>query len=146
MDAVYDWLDWLWWGEIDVSELRPHGYIVLPRVIAMWTMVWWYRLGLTPNLSTRALWQPPADLLSGGPVSRDISGVRRRIDEGNENLVSPSPWNFKGPLTCRKILKHGISGFTSYAMEGVLWIFIALKMHRLGRVRTQDLWVQWQAH
>jgi hypothetical protein len=32
---------------------------------------WWYWLGLTPNLSTRALWQPP--VLSGGPVSRDIS-------------------------------------------------------------------------
>jgi hypothetical protein len=30
--------------------------------------------------------------------------------------------------------------------EGVLRIFIALKIHRLGRVRTRDLWVQWQAH
>jgi hypothetical protein len=27
--------------------------------------------GLTPNLSTRALWQPT--VLPGGPVSRDIS-------------------------------------------------------------------------
>jgi hypothetical protein len=27
------------------------------HVIALWTMVWWYRLGLTPNLPTGALWQ-----------------------------------------------------------------------------------------
>jgi hypothetical protein len=66
-------VDWLWWVETDVSELRPHGPIVHPRLLAMWTVVWWYRLGLTPNLSTRALWQPP--VLSGGPVSRDISGA-----------------------------------------------------------------------
>jgi hypothetical protein len=58
---------WLWWGETDVSELRLHGPIVHPRVTVMWTMVWWCRLGLTPNLSTRALW------LSDSPVSRDIS-------------------------------------------------------------------------
>jgi hypothetical protein len=34
------------------------------------------------------LWQPP--VLSGHPVSRDISGVSRRMDEGNENLVYPA--------------------------------------------------------
>jgi hypothetical protein len=28
----------LWRGETDVSELRPHGPIVHPRVIATWTM------------------------------------------------------------------------------------------------------------
>jgi hypothetical protein len=49
--------------------------------------------GLTPNLSTRALWQPP--VLSGGPVSRDISEASRRVGEGNENFVYPSPWDFQ---------------------------------------------------
>jgi hypothetical protein len=83
-------------------------------VIAMWTMAWWYRLGLTPNLSTRALWQPP--VLSGGPVNRDTSGASRRIGEGNENL-----------FCSRKILRHWTSGFTSHPKEGVLRIFIALK-------------------
>jgi hypothetical protein len=36
-----------------------YGPIVHPRVIAMWTMLWWYQQGITPNSSTRALWQPP---------------------------------------------------------------------------------------
>jgi hypothetical protein len=40
-----------------------------------------YRLGLTHNLPTRALWQPP--VLSGVPVSKDISWKSRRIDEEN---------------------------------------------------------------
>jgi hypothetical protein len=49
------------------------------------------------------------------------------MDEGNENLVYPSPWHFKGYLTCRKILRHGTSGFISHPKEGELRIFIALK-------------------
>jgi hypothetical protein len=102
-----------------------YGPIVHPRVIAMWTIVWWYRLGLTPNLSTRALWQPP--VLSGDPVSRDISGASRKMGEGNEKLVYPSPWDFKRSSTYRKVLRHGHSGFTSHPKEGVLRIFIALK-------------------
>jgi hypothetical protein len=88
-------------------------------------MVRWYLLWLTPNLSTRDLWQPP--VLSDGPVRRDISGASRRMDEGNENLIYPSPWDFKRSLTCRKILLHGISGFTSHPKEGALRIFISFK-------------------
>jgi hypothetical protein len=49
------------------------------------------------------------------------------MDEGNENLVYLSPWDFKRFLARRKILLHGTSGFTSQPKEGVLWIFIALK-------------------
>jgi hypothetical protein len=49
------------------------------------------------------------------------------MDEGNENLVYPSPWDFKSSLTCRKILRHGTSGFT-YLSEGkCAATFIALK-------------------
>jgi hypothetical protein len=95
------------------------------RVIVMLSMVWWYRLGLTPNLTTRALWQPP--VLYGGPVSRDISGASRRMGEGNEDLDYPSPWDLKRSFTCRKILRHGISGFTSHPKKVVLRIFIDLK-------------------
>jgi hypothetical protein len=102
-----------------------YGPIVHPRVIAVCTMVWWYWLGLTPNLSTRVLWQPP--VLSGSPVSRDISGASRRMDEGNENLVYLPLWDFNRYLTWRKILRHGTSVFTSHPKEGVLHIFIALK-------------------
>jgi hypothetical protein len=49
------------------------------------------------------------------------------MDKGNVNLVYPSPWDFKSSLTCRKILRHGTSGFTSHLKEGVLRTFIALK-------------------
>jgi hypothetical protein len=49
------------------------------------------------------------------------------VGEGNENLVYPSPWDFEISFTCRKILRHGTSGFTPHAKEGMLRIFIALK-------------------
>jgi hypothetical protein len=99
--------------------------IVHPRVIVMWTMVRWHRLGITSNLSTRVLWQPPVQ--SDGPLSRDISGAIKRMDEENENIVYPSPWVFKRSLTCHKILQPGTSGFTSHMKERVLWIFITFK-------------------
>jgi hypothetical protein len=128
-------VDRLWWGEDDVSELCLYGHIVHPRMIALWIMVWWYRLGLNPNSSTRALWQPP--VVSGGPMNRDISGASRGMDEGIDNLVCSSPWDFKIYLTCSKILLHGTSGFTYHPKEGVMRMFIAPKIHLLGRVRTR---------
>jgi hypothetical protein len=100
--------------------------IVHSRVIVMWTMVWWCLLGLTPNLSTSAIWQQPLGLLSGGPVNRDISGASRRMGERNENLVSPSPWDFKRSLTCRNMSRRGTLGFGSHPKEDVLRIFVAL--------------------
>jgi hypothetical protein len=33
------------------------------------------------------------------------------MGEGNENLVYPFSWDFKRLLMCRKILRHGTSGF-----------------------------------
>jgi hypothetical protein len=54
------------------------------------------RLGLTPNLTTRALWP-----------STETPLEQQKMGEGNENLVYVSPWDFKSYLTCRKILRHG---------------------------------------
>jgi hypothetical protein len=116
---------WLWWVRLTSQTCGLYGPTVHPRVTAMWTMVWWYLPGLTPNLSTRALWQP--QVVSGGPVSWDISGASRRVEEGNENVVYQSPKDFKKSSTCRKILWHWTSGFTSHPKDGVLRIFIALK-------------------
>jgi hypothetical protein len=99
----------------------------------MLNMVWWYRLGLTPNSSTRVFWQPPVQ--SAGPVSRYISGASR-MGQGNKNLVYPSPWDFKRSLTCRKILRHGTSGFTSIRRKACCGFLSPLKIHRLGRVWT----------
>jgi len=53
-----------------------------PGKIAMWFMAWCYRLGLTPYLSTRALWQPP--LLTGGLVSSNIS--LERVEESTKEM------------------------------------------------------------
>jgi hypothetical protein len=118
IDWLTDYVEWDW-------RLRTAARLIVhPRVTAMWTMVW-YRLRLTPNLSTTALWQPP--VLSGGAVSRETSGASRIMDEGNENLVYPSPSDFNRSLTCRKILRYGKSGFTSHPKENVLRIFIGLK-------------------
>jgi hypothetical protein len=49
------------------------------------------------------------------------------VGEGNENLVYPSPRDFKITFTYRKILQHGASGFTPHPKKGVLRIFISLK-------------------
>jgi hypothetical protein len=44
-----------------------------------------------------------------------------------------------GSLTCRKILQYGTSGFISHLKEGVLWIFIAIKIYCLSQVSTHNL-------
>jgi hypothetical protein len=57
----------------------------------------------------------------------EISGASSRSGRRNENLRIQYLWYVKGSSTCRKILRHGTSGFTSNLKEGVLWIFITLK-------------------
>jgi hypothetical protein len=161
----------MWWNW-RLRTAASTGLLFISWWFAMWTMVWWYWLRLTPNVSTRALWQPSVlsgspvsgeisgshqyclaglsaekslaatstvwqacqqrnlwqpPVLSGGPAIRDIAGASGRVGKGNENLVYPHPWDFKRDFTCRKILRHETSGFTSHPKEGVLRIFIALK-------------------
>jgi hypothetical protein len=66
-------------------------------------------------------------VLSDRPVSRDISGASKRMGEGNENLIYPSPWNLRVLLHAVKSYDMGPSRFTSHPKEGVLRIVIALK-------------------
>jgi hypothetical protein len=89
-------VDWIWWSESDVSELRPlraycsspgdcdvnHGMMVLTGA----------------NSSTSTVWRSCQQIHLWG----EYENWRR-----NENLVYPSPWDFKRSLTCRKILRHG---------------------------------------
>jgi hypothetical protein len=82
---------------------------------AMW---WWFRLGITPDSSTRALWQSYQQRHLG-----QVGGM----DEGVRILPIQYLKYLKGSLTFRKILRHGTSGFTSHPKEGVLRICIALK-------------------
>jgi hypothetical protein len=72
----------------------------------------------TPDSSTRALWQSYQQRHLGASRSN-----RRR----SENFAYQYLRDVNGSLTCRKILRHGNSRFTSHPKEGVLQIFIALK-------------------
>jgi hypothetical protein len=56
-----------------------------------------------------------------------ISGASRRNGRRSENLAYQLLRYVNGSFTCRKILRHGTSGFTSHPKEGVLRIFIAHK-------------------
>jgi hypothetical protein len=57
----------------------------------------------------------------------DTSKASRRNGRRSKNFAYQYLKYLKRSLTCRKILRHGISGFTSHPTEGVLRIFIALK-------------------
>jgi hypothetical protein len=117
----------LWWGETDVSEVRHLlAYCSSPGDCDVDNGV----------------------IVSTGPISTDISGASSWMGKGNENLVCPSPWEFKRSFTCRKILD------TTWDLRLLLPIwrkvccgFLSpLKIHSLGQVIIRDLWVQCQAH
>jgi hypothetical protein len=81
-----------------------------------------YRLKLTPDLTTR--WAT-----------------------GNDNFVYSSLWDFKSSFTCRKILRHGTFPLYFPSERKVCCGFLSpLKIHRLGRARTRNLWAQWPEH
>jgi hypothetical protein len=87
------------------------------------------QLGLTPNLTTR-------DLLRS-----------KRWATGNDNFVYSSLWDFKSSITRCKILRHATFPLYFPSERKVCCGFLSpLKIHRLRRVRTRNLWVQWQAH
>jgi hypothetical protein len=65
--------------------------------------------------------------LSGNPTRRVICEQAGGMDEGVRILSINYLEYLKGSLTCRKILQHWASGFTSHPKQGVLLIFIALK-------------------
>jgi hypothetical protein len=119
---------WPWYDETDWGKLST----CLSQRSGSPSTGWW-------SCQQRHLWQPP--VLSGGPAIRDISGASGRVGERNENLVYPSPWDFKRYFTCLKILRYGTFSFTFHPKEGVLRILWPSKIHRLGRVRIRILWV-----
>jgi hypothetical protein len=57
----------------------------------------------------------------------ETSGESRRNWQRNENFAYQYLKYLKGSFTCRKILGHGTSGFTSHPKEDVLQIFNGLK-------------------
>jgi hypothetical protein len=82
------------------------------------------------------LTRPPE--LSGSPTAQ-ICGASRMNGRRSENFAYQYLKYLKGSLTCRKILPHETSGFTSHPKEGVLRIFIALKNSPRPGVNPQPL-------
>jgi hypothetical protein len=121
MSMGWDWLnDWLWWGCdwcLRTAVITSLLFILRVNVTGQpWWWRWWL-LGITPNLFTRACWQ-----------SYQQRHLERAVgmDEGKRILHIQYLWYVNGSFTCRKILWHGTSGFTSHLKEGVLLIFIVL--------------------
>jgi hypothetical protein len=110
------WLIMMGWGY--VSEQRPPtGIVFIPRVICERGEPWWWwcRLGITPDSSTRALWQS---------YQQRHLGQGGGMDEGVRIL----PISI---LNTSRDLKHAVKSYdlrlSSHPKEGVLRIFIALK-------------------
>jgi hypothetical protein len=99
----------------------------IPRVNVSAERWWWCRLGITPELSTRARWQ--------FNKQRHLERVGG-MDEGMRILCIQYLWYVDGSSTCRKTLRHGTSGFTSHPKKVCCGFFSPLKIHRLGRVWT----------
>jgi hypothetical protein len=111
-----NWLiDRLWWGETDVSELRPSLAYCLSPSECVWRVV----MTLMDNW---LVYQSSLAVLPAEP-SAGVGG----IDEGMRIVRIQYLWYVNVSFTCRKILRHGTSGFTSNPKEGVLVIFISLK-------------------
>jgi hypothetical protein len=60
-------------------------------------------------------------------INHQRQKAKSRNGQRSENFAYEYLRYVNGYLTCRKILRHGASGFTSHPKEGVLRIFIALK-------------------
>jgi hypothetical protein len=84
------------------------------------------RLGLTPNLTTRALWPSPETSVE-------------RVGDGRKKWEFSLfiPVGLLSSLTYRKILRHGTSGFSSHPKQ-------RCAAHFYPRAQTRDLWVEWQ--
>jgi hypothetical protein len=134
---LIDWLIMMGWDY--VSELRPPtGLLVIPQVICEHGEPWWWwcLLGITPDSSTRALWQS---------YQQRHLGVCRRNGRRSENFACHYMKDLKGSLTCRKILWYGTSGFTIW--RKVCCGFLSLLKNLSPRpVWTRDPCFQWQAH
>jgi hypothetical protein len=119
------------------------GLLFIPGWFAMWTMdddIDWGQLPTClPERSGSPQYCPvvlsaetslfAAPCTGWFSVKRDISGSHQyclvschmrhhwsewEVGKGNENLVYPSPWDFKSSFTCHKILWHGTPGFSSH--------------------------------
>jgi hypothetical protein len=134
------WLiDLLWWGEtMSQNCVHQRAYWSSPQAICEHGEPWWWwcLLGITPDSSTRALWQS---------YQQRHLGVCRMNGRRSENFACHYMKDLKGSLTCRKILWYVTSGFTIW--RKVCCGFLSLLKNLSPRpVWTRDPWFQWQAH
>jgi hypothetical protein len=133
------WVDWLWWGETDVPEPQPSlVYCSSPG----WMWVESHGVMMPAGYNAWLVYQSSLAVLPA-----ETFGASKKNGRRNHNFAySVSFCYVNGSLTCRKILRHGNSGFTSHQKEGVLRIFITLKNPSPRPIWTRDPWVQWLEH
>jgi hypothetical protein len=126
--CLFDWLiDWL----INYDGVRlclrtaATNWPILHPPVDMWA--WRTRVMIIMIMMPAGnnSWLVHQSYLAVLPV--ETSGASRRNGRRSENFAYQYLEYLKGSLTCRKILRHGISGFTSQPKKGVLRIFIVLK-------------------
>jgi hypothetical protein len=143
-----------------LSTAACYGPFVHPRVTLRcgpWMMI------LTGSNSKLVYQSSLAALLSGGPVSRDFNAAAPVLvgflpaDTSLERVGGGGrKWEFSVSIAMelrRDLFLHAVK---SYDMgppalfpvrRKVCCGFLSpLKIHRLGRARTRNVWVQWQAH
>jgi hypothetical protein len=60
-------------------------------------------------------------------LPEETSGASRRMDKGMRISYNKYLWYINESFTCRKILRHVTSSFTSHPKEGIMLIIITLK-------------------
>jgi hypothetical protein len=112
-------VDWLWWGETDVSEPLPSLACCSPPGECEWRAV----VVKMPHRDNYWL----VYQISLAVLPAETYGASRRSWRKNENFAYSLSLIRQRIFTCRKIIRHGTSGCTYHPKEGVLRIFIALK-------------------
>jgi hypothetical protein len=112
-------IDCLWWGETMSQNCgNQRAYCSTPGW--MWT-----RTAMVVVVAGENSWLVHQSSLAVLPA--ETSGASKRNGRRSENFAYQYLKYLKGSSTCRKILRHGTSGFTSHPKESLLRIFIALK-------------------
>jgi hypothetical protein len=152
-------VDCLWPGRTEVSELRAlRTFCSSPRDLRCgpWMMILTeansqlvYQSALTApstvrrSCQQRHLWQPSvlSGLLPSETSLERLGGGRRKWE-----FSLSFPVGLTRSFTCRK--PYGVGPPALLPIRRKLWYgFLSpLKIDRFGRVRTRNLWDQWQAH
>jgi hypothetical protein len=138
---ILPWSDWLimmgWDWHLKAAAIT--GLLFIPHVNMSGEPWWWWcRLGITPDLSTRARWQ--------SYQQRHLVWVGG-MDEGMRMLHIQYIFDMSTHLLhAIKSYNMGVPALLPLGKKVCCGILSPLKIHCLYRVWTCDPWVQWQAH